>query len=387
MQTRRKTITGCVIAAVVAIILLLAIRWIYGKPAPTSTALSKPPQILARKLDHPMQPSRVTTPPASQAGTAAAKPQPHVCGMDGLPRTVTDANEVGQYVFDTSRETYDRWKTELIGGSDVRARAVGLSLQRLDDISARSLAADTSLEQLVELATTAREPVVYGIAVGVCKTGLADDAVPACRRLSVSEWAKIDPDNAVPWLANAAAARDNGDGWAESVAFARAAQTHKVDNYSDAGLSAALAALPADAARAERTAVEAHLIGYDAALARPDIIEVSRYCSATALQQSQIHDQCDAVAQLLLDHGGTLLNFSLGRSIGQRLGWAAVRLDDLARERDALLNLLAPNGDEEWSCNYMAREDEFVQRRAQVGELAALRELRGKRVQPGQPSQ
>jgi hypothetical protein len=308
--------------------------------------------------------------------------------MDGLPRTVTDAGDVSQYVFDMSHETYERWKAEMIGGSDVRARAVGLSLQRVDDISAGSLAADTSLEQLVELATTARDPIVYGIAVGVCKTGLADDAVPACRRLSLSEWAKIDPDNAVPWLANAAAARDNGDSWAESVAFARAAQTHKVDNYSDASLSVALAALPADAARPERIVAETHLIGYDAALARPDIREISRYCSDTALQQAQIHDQCDTVAQLLVDHGGTLLNFFLGRSIGKRVGWPAGRLDELARERDALVGLLTPNGDQEWSCNYMARADEFVQRRAQVGELAALRELRAKSaIAPTTPSQ
>lgn len=300
--------------------------------------------------------------------------------MDDLPRTVMDAGDVGQYVFDTSRETYDRWKAALLGGSDARARAVGFSLERIDEISAGSLAADTSLEQLVDLATTAHDPVIYGIAVGVCRTGLTGDTAPACRRLALSEWAKLDPDNAIPWLANAAAARNNGDSWAESVAFARAAQAHKIDNYSETSLSAALAVLPSDAALLQRIATENYVIGYEAARARPDVNEVSRYCSATALQQAQIHDQCDALAELLVDHGGTLINYFLGQSIGRRVGWPAARLDQLARERDTLLGLLTLNGEEEWSCSYIAREDEFLRRRARVGELAALREMQAERA-------
>lgn len=380
MQARWKTITG--IAAVAAVIF-----WLHSRPAPPPATPSKSPQILTPKLDHPMQPAPVSTPPPTpSAGAATPQPKLQVCGISDLPPSVGDTVDVASYLFDTTRGTYDRWKAALIGGADARARVAGLALQRVDDIFARSLAADTSLEQLVELATTARDPDIYDVAVGLCQTGLGNEApVAECRRLSLLEWTKIDPDNATPWLANAAAARDKGDSWAESVAFARAAQAHKVDDDGEALLAAAMAVFPTDATLPERFAAEVHLWGYQAARGRPDLAEISRYCSVTALQQSQIHDQCDAVAELLVDHGGTLLNFSRGRSIGRLLGWPAAKLDQLVRERDTLLQLLASNGGaEDWSCGHMAWTDDFMKRHGEIGELAALRELRDKRAQPGQ---
>ena len=385
MQARWKTITGWVIAAAVAVAVFLAIHGSRSEPVPPPRRpVSKSPQISAPKPGRPAELARTTVPP----DTAATKPQFEVC-VDGRPRTVTltDPGDVSQYVFEMKPETYDRWKSALIGGADARARAVGLALQRFDDISAGSLAADTSVEQLVDLATTARDPVAYGVAVGVCKTGITEDVAPACRRLTLSEWSKLDPDNAVPWLAAAATARNNGDSWAESVAFARAAQAHKVDDYGKSSLSAALAVLPADTSRPERLAGQIRLIGYEAARARPDIMETSRYCSAAPLQQSKIHDQCDAVAELLVDQGESLLNFSLGRSIGQRVGWPAARLDQMAQERDALRGLVnSSGGNGMLSCDAMAWQDDFLKRRGEVGELAALRELRDKRAQGGQLS-
>ena len=242
MQARWKTITG-IAAVVVVIVLSLALRPNHREPVSPLATVPKWHRIFASKPDQPTQPARVSTPPASSTDTAVKKPELQVCGMGDLPPSV-DASDVNRYIADATRETYERWKSVLLDSSDVRARAAGLSLQRVEDGFAGSLAADTSLDQLVELAVTARDPVVYGVAVGACKTGLPDDTAAACRRLSLSEWAKIDPDNAVPWLATAAAARGNGDSWAESVAFARAAQTHKVDNYTESLLSVALGARP-----------------------------------------------------------------------------------------------------------------------------------------------
>ena len=351
-----------------------------GKPhSPPATSTTKSPQTLASEPGRSMKPGTSATPSADATPT---KPKLEVCGVTDLPPAVGDAVEVSQYLFDTTRETYDRWKTALINDTDPRARAVGLALQRVDDTFAKSLAADTSLEQLIGLATTTQDPDIYSIAVGFCHTGLGDGEapVPLCRRLSLSEWAKLDPDNAVPWLANAAAARQKGDSWAESAAFAQASQAHKVDGDNEALLTTAMAVFPADATLSARFAAELRLWGYDAARARPDFSELSRYCTPTALEQSQVHDQCEAMADLLVDHGGTLLDFSRGRLIGQRLGWPAARVDPLAQEKDALLQLLASKaGAEDWSCGHMAWTDNFLQRRLQIGELAALRELRDKK--------
>ena len=374
MQARWKTTTGCVIAAVVAVALFFAI---HGKPDPPRATLAKSPEVSVPPPRDPTDLAPVTPPP----GTAPKEIKLEVCGADGQPHTVTatDSSDASQYVLEMKPETYDNWKSALIGGPDVRGHAMGLLLQRLDDFFSGTLAADTSLEQLVELATMAHDPVVYGIAVGVCQTGTTADVAPACRRLSLSEWTKLDPDNAIPWLATAAAARANGDSWAESVAFARAAQAQKVDNYDQSSLAAALAALPANTPRPERLSGQIRLLGYNVAWARPDISEISRYCSASALQQAQIHDQCDAVAGLLVDHGGTLLNFSMGSAIGRRVGWPTARVEEMTRELDTLRALGSANGGQGiLSCDSMAWNDEFLKRRSQIGELAALRELQAK---------
>jgi hypothetical protein len=304
-----------------------------------------------------------------------------VCGVTDLPAAVGDTVTVPQYLFDSNRESYDRWKTVLINGTDPRARAMGLSLQRVDDFFAKSLAADTSLEQLVELASTAHDPDIYGVAVGFCHTEVGDEypPVPLCRHLSLAEWARLDPDNAVPWLATAAAARKKGDTWAESNAFARATQAHKVDRDNDTLFATALASFPPDATLPARVAAELQMFGYQAARGRPDFSEISRYCTPTALQQSQVHDQCEALAELLVDHGTNLLDVSSGRTLGQRVGWPAARVAQLAQERDALFQVLVSHEDiGDGSCGQMAWEDNFLKRRVQIGELAALRELRAK---------
>ena len=377
MQARWKTTTGWVIAAVVAVILFFAIR---GKSNPPPATLAKSSQSFAPKLTHPMGPAaQVSIPPA---GAAAVKPEKlQVCGISDLPPSVGDTVDVASYVFDRTRETYDSWKATLINGSDARARAVGLSLQRVDDMFAHSLAADTSLEQLVELATTTRDPAIYRVAVGSCHTGLKDEApVSLCRHLSLSEWAKLDPDSVLPWLATAAAARNSGDSWAESLAFARAAQAHQVDGNSDSLLASAMDLFPTDATLPERYSAEIHMWGFELARSRPDLVEISRYCTVTALQQSQVHDQCEAVADLLVDHGQTLSDVSRGRTLGQLLGWPAGRLDQLVRERNALFEVLTSHVDlEDWSCGRMARADDLMKRSLQIGELAALRELQAKK--------
>jgi hypothetical protein len=369
MQERWKTTTGCAIAAVVAAALFLAI---HSKPdLPPATPAKSQPAIVAPKPIRPTEPTQVTASP----GTAPKEVKFEVCGVDGQPHTVTaaDASDIDM----NAAETYDRWKTALINSPDAPARAVGLTLQRIDTLG--SLAADTSLEQLVELATRTHDPTAYAIAVGICKTGFAEDVEPACRRLSLSDWTKLDPDNALPWVASAASARNNGDSWAESVAFARAAQAHKVDDYSQSSLSAASAAFPADTPPMERLAGEIRFFGVDAARFRPDIREISQYCSTAAIQQSQIHDQCDAMAELLVEHGGTLLNFGVGRSIGKRVGWPAARLEQMKQELDTLREFLFSNERKSvLSCEYMAWHEDFLKRRTQVGELAALRAMRDK---------
>jgi hypothetical protein len=117
------------------------------------------------------------------------------------------------------------------------------------------------------------------------------------------------------------------------------------------------------------------LIGFEAGWGGPELSEISRYCSTEALRRDETHKECDAVAELLVNHGGTILNFGLGVRIGERVGWSSERLKGLSQEREALFRLL-PDERQGWSCEMVNRTNEFVDKRAQLGELGALRDTR-----------
>jgi hypothetical protein len=84
----------------------------------------------------------------------------------------------------------------------------------------------------VQLAAGAADRAVDAIAVGVCGNAPADAVTTgACQRISLAEWSRIDPDNGIPWLNLAQAARNTGDTQAEAAAFAHATGARKIDIF------------------------------------------------------------------------------------------------------------------------------------------------------------
>jgi hypothetical protein len=65
----------------------------------------------------------------------------------------------------------------------------------------------------------------------------------------------------------------------------------------------------------------------------------------------------------------------VGVRLGASVGWPQERVKRLSQERDALFALIAgqPRAD---SCESINRANAFFEKRAQLGELEALRELR-----------
>ena len=249
-------------------------------------------------------------------------------------------------------------------------------IQRYELLEAgSSVQAQESLDELVQLAAGAGDPAPYALAFAICRKW-SSEAGPAgaCQRITVSEWARLDPDNATPWLLTAQAARSKSDLRAEALAFAKAANAHKVDDYSGSVFSFGLTELPQGMVPAEKMALAIELIGLEAALPSPALSETSRYCSDTALRRAETHTECGSVADLLATRGNTLLTLGSGLRLGERVGWSPERVKGLSQERDVLLGLVAgPLPD---SCDTVNRMNAFLDRRAQLGELGALRELR-----------
>jgi hypothetical protein len=311
-----------------------------------------------------------------------------VCGIQKVRPAGADAEDVNGGVTEATRETHDRWKAALLDSPDTRARAVGLLLQRLESLREHStVQAEESRDELVQLAAGGGDPALYAIAVGLCQTNELSAAVTtgACQRISLTEWSRADPSNAMPWIAVAQAARARGDFQAEGAAFTRAAVAHSVRSPGESMFHFGLEEVPRDATPAEKASLSIELIGYQVSFIGPELSEVMRYCSADTIKQTRIRKDCAAVAELLVGPETTLLYFSLGAKLGERVGWPAERVRQLSDEKEGLLRIAASNTLIPRSCDAISRINTFIDERERLGEIGALRELRDQGAPSGQP--
>jgi hypothetical protein len=207
-----------------------------------------------------------------------------------------------------------------------------------------------------------------------------DPAKGACEQISLREWARIDADNATPWLLLAGAARAKNDPAAEADAFNQAAKSRRIDSYYDSLLAFTEADTPTDATPLDRWYLAVAVMGIEAATALPEYGVTSKHCSTGAMQDDNVRQQCGALAESLVTKGTTLLDVNIGATLGARVGWPKRRIDDLAQERDALTQAIVqatPTGNDDlWTCNGAERGNVYVHERVQLGELGAAREVR-----------
>jgi len=374
MSGTRKRIGYAAGAALLVVVSFAVIEWLHdghGHKVPQAV-----PRVAQQRNN--ISSSAIST-PVSHAPTIKKIGVSNVCGFGQAPADITDLQDLDRYVFAQTQKTYDRWKVALLNSSDYRARAVGLVIQRAESNPDQStVQAEESRDELVQLAAGAGDPATYAIAIGLCRTALKNAITTgACQRISFAEWSRLDPDNAIPWLATAQAARRSGDTQAESAAFVQAASAHKIESYDDSFIQSAQSEIPQDATPLDRAALTITLIGYQAAWARPDLRESTDYCSTDALQQGETRKQCNAIAELFINHGTTLIDLSFGRRLGVRVGWSPARLSTLLQEQAALMRFATAEERDPWSCENVARLNERMDKRMQLGELEALRELEG----------
>jgi hypothetical protein len=392
MSGGQKGKWGITLAALIVVAVLLVAGWLHrSQPQEFAASLSSP-----APAPHVSEKARIRVP---RGATSAAKVSTHaptadpssnadVCGIQKVRPAGADAEDVNGGVIEATRETHDRWNAALLDSPDTRARAVGLLLQRFESLREDSaVQAEESRDELVQLAAGGNDPALYAIAVGLCQTNGVSAAVTtgACQRISLTEWARTDPSNAMPWIAVAQAARASGDFQAEAAAFTRAAQAHSLRSPGESMFQFGLQEVPRDAAPAEKASLSFELIGHEVASIGPELSEVMRYCSADAVKQTQIRKDCNAVAELLVGPESTLLYFSLGAKLGERVGWPAERVRQLSDEKEELLRIGASNELLPGSCAAISRINTFLDERARLGELAALRELRDQREPSGGP--
>jgi hypothetical protein len=256
----------------------------------------------------------------------------------------------------------------MLASDDTEVRAAALMIGALSGrVDARA-----RIDRLARLAGASQDPVVYVIALEACRSYAADEG-NACRLLSRAEWARLDPDNALPWLE--LAAESPRDSEAEADAMNRAAQARRSD--ARAGLLPSLVerALRPAAPALPRTLALSASWSAQAAWAPPRSGQAYAYCTAEALEDANRRQTCEALAETLSTRSTVLGDLAVGISIGRNLGWPAERLRALQQENDVLSQAgRFPAIGLDLSCAGVERVQAWMRRLAESGEVQAARD-------------
>jgi hypothetical protein len=310
----------------------------------------------------------------------AGAPATDICGAGKVPIDSGDPSAVIEYLGEYTGKARGRWLSALLDSDDIRARAAGLFLKgTLAGSGPVRPIDDQSRDALVQLAVGANDPAVYALAVYACNTFLDPAPTGSCQQITLRSWATLDADNTVPWLLVAGQARARNDAAAESAAFGQAAKAHTVDAYNYSLYGFAEAQMPSDVTPLERWYLATEIIGIESATASLQYQVAFRYCGAAAMQNGDVRQQCDSLAELMVSKGTTLLDLSVGTHMGSRAGWSDARVAGLTDERDALMQALAqavPGTNEDlWTCDGARRGNAYMAQWVRLGELGAGREL------------
>jgi hypothetical protein len=138
--------------------------------------------------------------------------------------------------------------------------------------------------------------------------------------------------------------------------------------------SFAQASLPEDITPLQRLLLAERMMGYQAAWGEPQYHYLTQHCASDAAHDEKVRNECSAIGNLLAEHGTTLLDLGVARTIGTRIGWSSDRLKRMSDERDALMQEAMLEGEPSWECDHIKRSYELVAEGVRIGERAAAME-------------
>jgi hypothetical protein len=236
---------------------------------------------------------------------------------------------------------------------------------------------DTHREALARMALVTDDAQVYAWAFRSCRRASAESP-GACMQVSAAQWARLDPENAEPWLEAAGEARRHKDEIALDDAMYHVAAAERHQSGWQALAAIVIEHAPQDEPSmigTEMTVTQA--VGLEAAQRDP-LHGVGEYCSVKAIGDANRRDTCERIATVLAERSTTLIARSMGMAMGRRLGWTAERLNALADQRDAewmvtRLKGADPAQSDSASCAGIRTNIERVRAVAEFGEIETLR--------------
>lgn len=254
------------------------------------------------------------------------------------------------------------------------AAAERLAQTHTDAVHAAALLASGQTDRLAAWAAGTRDPTSYAIAWQACLQ--ADDSAASCRLLSPAQWARLDPGNAMAWLALADEAGAAGLPQQETDAMQMAASAPRATAYASAVpalLGAAFEGSPAQPHRLLLLAAGWRISGLWRSVG---LQQALRYCEPESPAWVERREVCERLADTLLAHAEQLDEHAAGLALGRRVGWTSERLAALDEEQQALEELAArQNVMSAVDCANAHRLQAWMAAAASGGEVAGLRAL------------
>jgi len=309
----------------------------------------------------------VVTLPAPVAERPQGDDEVEVCGL-GWVKAQADGSVDPNVLERASRATDARAGivAALRADQNELSQAAGLWLSMID------AGADIAQirDALARAVVSSTDPQAYALAFNVCRGNPRNEG--ACQMLSASQWARLDPGNATPWLTLLSEAKARKDRAAEDEALYRIGTSQR----SDTGFFAA-PALAVNAASGDDLSVLAawsvavEMIGYASAWSIPSYQHVVAGCKGVALNDTNRRQTCSAIADVLSDHSNSFVDQMMGVAIGKQLGRPAARRE---WQSDEYAAYVASLGRQSLACADLRRGLDDLRRKASVGEAGALRE-------------
>jgi hypothetical protein len=389
---------GCALVAVIALLFVVFSR--PGEPAVVAVTAGAAPVFELPLVDAP--PQSTAAPSAVESAEGHGPDEVQLCGgawvrmdPDG---TMNDADferaahdpKARERILSSMRASGSEFTRasalvlEMLGGDEAhraaflydgitcKVAACGATEEALADIARQR-------DALARLAVGSNDAKVYALAIRVCGDRHANDG--ACQLLSAEQWARLDPDNAVPWSFMLARAAARGDRAAQDNALFRMASARRNEIGFLAMPALILEATPDDdAGRFAAWMMTMEASNFEGFGALSDGQVSLSVCGAAALQDLNRAQICSGVAELLAERSDTFLARGIGIGIGKRVGWAADRLDRMRGEYTAYLveqmkrEELKRERINAFGCSVVEQDLAMLRRQVLRGEVGALRE-------------
>ena len=292
---------------------------------------------------------------------------------------------------------------ELRAMPDERSRALSASLgyffDGFDQTAAKptdeaftpeQLAANTAIgvgnyskraQSLVDLAVNSTDAVVYATAYLHCEklTWLHAQAKMSCARLSAAQWARIDSDNAAPWMHQAQKAASEGDQAAVAEAFYRVSQAKRITDHQRAAVQALMVNLPENASEEAVVAIGDFFIGVEAATQAGGYQALTQHCSAAKLAvpsgDANRRQICSDVADMLSQRGSSLFDLGIAIRLAKNGAWPAEKLALAQTQLDEFMQVVqAQVIADSSSCQGVKEAAAYRRDWIALGEVGALRQ-------------